>query len=40
MFSKDVKEVVFIGCSDEQVKFGCCSDPRAVLMVGNTYELT
>ena len=32
-------KVKFIGCSDEQVRWGGNDDPREVLAVGDVYEV-
>lgn len=32
-----MKKVKFIGCSDEQARFGQSQDPRKILIVGSTY---
>lgn len=34
-----VKEVMYIGCSDEQIAFGSCDNPRNILKIGQIYEV-
>lgn len=38
MFRKG-DEVKFIGCTNEQIKFGSCDDPRDILKVGGNYTV-
>ena len=32
-------KVVYTGCSDAQVKFGDCDDPRNTLFIGQEYDV-
>jgi len=32
-------KVIYTGCDDDQVRWGGNSDPRGILVEGNTYEV-
>ena len=32
-------ELTYIGCSKEQIKWGSCDDPTAILVIGETYVI-
>ena len=33
------KKVKYLGCDQDQIKFGNCDDPRGLLEVGRVYEV-
>jgi len=33
-------KVTYVGCSDEQVRWGSCDDPRSLLTIGHQYTVS